>query len=60
MGKKIIKIDLEGTIIGSKPLLLNDSLTIVRDKIKEKAKISYFFWSKREMIFLKMMKMIIL
>ena len=60
MGKKIIKIDLEGTIIGSKPLLLNDSLTIVRDKIKEKAKIPYFFWSKREMIFLKMMKMIIL
>ena len=60
MGKKIIKIDLEGTIICSKPLLLNDSLTIVRDKIKEKAKISYFFWSKREMIFLKMMKMIIL
>ena len=43
MSKKIIKIDLEGTIIGSKPLLLNDSLTIVRDKIKEKAKIPFLF-----------------
>jgi len=40
--------------------LLNDSLTIVRDKIKEKAKIPFYFWIKREMIFLKMMKMIIL
>lgn len=46
MGKKIIKIDLEGTIIGSKPLLLNDSLTIERDKIKEKAKIPYFFGAR--------------
>ena len=43
MSKKIIKIDLEGTIIDSKPLFLNDSLTIVRDKIKEKAKIPFLF-----------------
>ena len=43
MSKQIVKIELEGKIIGSKPLLTNDSLTTIREKIKEKTKIAYIF-----------------
>ena len=44
MSKTITKIELDGNIIGSKPLLLDDSLSSVRTKIKEKTKnINYQF-----------------
>lgn len=38
MSKVIAKIEFEGKIIGSKPLLFDDNLTSVRAKIKEKTK----------------------
>ena len=43
MSKQIIRIELDGKIIGSKPLLANDSLSSIREKIKGKTKISYVF-----------------
>ena len=44
MSKTITKIEFEGKIIGSKPLLSDETLTSVRSKIKEKTKnISYQF-----------------
>ena len=44
MSKIITKIELEGKIIGSKPLLPDDTLSSVRTKLKEKTKnISYKF-----------------
>ena len=44
MSKIITKIELEGKNIGSKPLLANDTLSSIRDKIKEKTKnINYQF-----------------
>ena len=46
MSKQITKIELDGKIIFSKPLLLNDTLDSLREKIKEKVKISYKFLDK--------------
>ena len=43
MKKEIIRIQLDEKIIGSKPLLLNDTLTSIREKIKEKIKDNYTF-----------------
>ena len=44
MSKTIAKIELDGKIIGSKPLLSDDTLTSIRGKIKEKTKgINYKF-----------------
>ena len=43
MNKVIIKIELDGKRIGSKPLFMNDSLTVIREKIKEKTDVLYVF-----------------
>ena len=43
MSKVIIKIELDGKRIGSKPLFMNDSLTIIRGKIKGKIDVPYIF-----------------
>ena len=44
MSKTITKIELDGKIIGSKPLLSTDTLSSIRGKIKEKTKgINYKF-----------------
>ena len=41
--KQITKIELDGKIIGSKPLFNNDTLVSIREKIKEKVDVSYIF-----------------
>jgi len=46
MKKQIIKIELNGKIIGTKPLILSDNLHSIRDKIKDKINVSYFFINK--------------
>ena len=38
MKKVIVKIELDGNSIGTKPLLPDDTLASIRDKIKEKTK----------------------
>lgn len=38
MSRIITKIELDGKIIGSKPLSSNDTVSSIRDKIKEKTK----------------------
>ena len=43
MKKQITQIELNGKIIGSKPLFLSDNLTSIREKIKDKTNDSYFF-----------------
>ena len=43
MTKQITKIELDGKIIGTKPLLMDDNLFIVREKIKQKVDVSYIF-----------------
>lgn len=44
MSRIITKIELDGKIIGSKPLSSNDTVSSIRDKIKEKTKgINYKF-----------------
>ena len=43
MSKVIIKIELDGKRIGSKPLFMEDSLSIIREKIKEKTEVPYVF-----------------
>ena len=48
MSKQIIKIDLNGKRIGTKPLFQEDTLTSIREKIKEKTKTSYFFLDQDE------------
>jgi len=48
MSKIIIKIELDGKRIGSKPLLENDTLIIIRDKIKGKTDIPYIFLDQDE------------
>lgn len=48
MSKQIIKIDLNGKRIGTKPLFQEDTLTCIREKIKEKTKISYIFLDQDE------------
>ena len=48
MKKPVIKIELDGKPIGTKPLLNNDSLISIREKIKEKVKIPYIFLDKNE------------
>ena len=48
MTKQITKIDLDGKILGSKPLLSNDSLSTIREKIKDKVNVPYVFLDKME------------
>ena len=48
MSKQIIKIDLNGKRIGTKPLFQEDTLTSIREKIKEKTKTSYIFLDQDE------------
>ena len=43
MSKQVTKIELNGKIIGTKPLILKESLISVRDKIKDRVSVSYFF-----------------
>ncbi len=44
MSKQITTIDLDGKKVGTKPLMTNDSLSVVRDKIKEKVKVSSYLF----------------
>ena len=46
MSKQIINIELDGKIIGSKPLTLNDSLASIREKINNKANCPFIFLDK--------------
>ena len=46
MKKEIIRIELNGKIIGSKPLFFNDNLKSIRFKLKEKIKEEYIFLDK--------------
>ena len=48
MKNVIIKIDLDGERIGSKPLMGTDTLVIIRDKIKAKTDIPYVFLDQDE------------
>ncbi len=48
MNKQIIKIDLNGKRIGTKPLFQEDTLKSIREKIKEKTKVSYIFLDQDE------------
>ena len=43
MTKQITKIELDGKIIGTKPLLMNDDLISIREKIKQKVNKPYLF-----------------
>ena len=44
--KHVTKIELDGKIIGSEPLLSNDNLITIREKIKNKVNVSYIFLDK--------------
>ena len=46
MSKQIINIELDGKIIGSKPLTLNDSLVSIREKINNKVNCPFIFLDK--------------
>ena len=46
MKKQITKIELNGKIIGTKPLLNDDTLSSIREKIKEKVSVPYQFIDK--------------
>ena len=46
MSKQIINIQLDGIIIGSKPLILNDSLASIREKINNKVNCPFIFLDK--------------
>ena len=46
MIKQITKIELNGNPLGTKPLMLDDTLNLVREKIKDRVKIPYFFLDK--------------
>ena len=46
MSKQIINIELDGKIIGSKPLTLNDSLASIREKINNKVNCPFIFLDK--------------
>ena len=48
MSKQIIKIDLNGKRIGTKPLFQEDTLTSIREKIKGKTNESYIFLDQDE------------
>lgn len=43
MSKPIIRIILDGKAIGTKSLFMNDSLSSIREKIKEKAKKEFIY-----------------
>ena len=43
MSKQVTKIELNGKVIGTKPLVLKESLISIRDKIKDKVTVSYIF-----------------
>ena len=46
--KQIIKFELEGKIVGSKPLFSTDNLVFIREKIKEKINSPYIFLDQDE------------
>ena len=48
MTKQITKIILNGKSLGTKPLMLEDTLTIVREKLKERINIAYIFLDKND------------
>jgi hypothetical protein len=48
MSKQIIKIDLNGKKIRTKPLFQEGTLASIREKIKEKTKTSYIFLDQDE------------
>lgn len=53
MKKQITKIELDGKPIGTKPLLLDDTLATLRNKLQDKFNSSYFFLDKDENIISK-------
>lgn len=57
MSKQGCKIELDGNIICSKPLMLTDSLSVVREQIKDRIPNPFvFFWIRKIMLFIKKMK----
>ena len=48
MSKIIVKIELEGKIIFSKPLILENDLISIREKINPRMNCSYHFLNKNE------------
>lgn len=46
MKKQVTKIELNGKIIGTKPLLNDDTLSSIREKIREKVSVPYQFIDK--------------
>ena len=50
MPKQVTTIELDGKIIGTKPLLLNDTLITFKEKIKNKVNVSYIFLIKTEIL----------
>ena len=48
MSKQITKLFLSGKSMGTKPLMLDDTLIIVREKIKDKVKAPFLFLDKDE------------
>ena len=43
MSKQITKIELDGNSLGTKPLITSDTLTSIREKIKERVNVTYIF-----------------
>ena len=48
MSKQITKVFLSGKSMGTKPLMVDDTLIIVREKIKDKVKAPFIFLDKDE------------
>lgn len=46
MSKQITKIELDGKPSGTKPLMMSDNLTTIREKIKDRVNASYIFLDK--------------
>ena len=46
MSKQITKIELDGNSLGTKPLITSDTLTSIREKIKERVNVPYIFLDK--------------
>ena len=48
--KSIYKIELDGKIIFSKPLILNESVNSIREKIKDRVSIPFLFLDKEKKV----------
>lgn len=46
MKKQVTKIELNGNSLGTKPLLSDDTLDLIREKIKDRVNLPYFFLDK--------------